>query len=73
MRKKTFLGVFLGNRWCICLHTIVEHCIGILKSRWISPQEMRQKLRSLKNMQIFIRWVVACIVLHNMFARLGDA
>ena len=50
-----------------------EHCIGILKSRWGSLQEMRQQLRSREDMQSLIRWVVACCVLHNMLARLGDA
>lgn len=50
-----------------------EHCIGILKSRWSSLQEMRQQLRSAGDMEILIRWVAACCVLHNMLARLGDA
>lgn len=50
-----------------------EHCIGILKARWASLREMRQQLRSLKDMRIFIDWVLACCILHNMLARLGDA
>lgn len=50
-----------------------EHCIGVLKSRWSSLQEMKQQIRSAGDMQILIRWVTACCVLHNMLARLGDA
>jgi hypothetical protein len=50
-----------------------EHSIGILKSRWASLREMRQQLRTKEDMQGFKSWVVACCVLHNMLARLGDA
>lgn len=50
-----------------------EHCIGILKSWWSSLQEMGQHLRSEEDMQQLIRWGVACCVLHNMLAQLGDA
>jgi hypothetical protein len=51
----------------------VEHCIGILKSRWSSLREMRQQLRSKKEMNILTSWVAACCILHNMLAKLGDA
>jgi len=51
----------------------VEHCIGILKSRWSSLREMRQQLRNKNEMSIFTSWVSACCILHNMLANLGDA
>ena len=51
----------------------VEHCIGILKSRWASLREMRQQIHNARDMQLLVRWIVACCVLHNMLAQLGDA
>lgn len=50
-----------------------EHCIGILKSRWGSLKEMRQQIRTAGDLKIFTLWAIACCVLHNMLARLGDA
>lgn len=49
-----------------------EHCIGILKGRWASLREMRQPIRRTKDMQILVDWVIACCVLHNMLAQIGD-
>lgn len=34
---------------------------------------MTQQFRSPQDMQSLIRWVIACCVLHNILARLGDA
>jgi len=49
-----------------------EHCIGILKGRFASLQQMQQQIRSKKDMQLLIDWTVACCILHNMLACLGD-
>ena len=49
-----------------------ENCIGILKGRFASLQEMRQQVRNVNDMRIIINWTVACCVLHNMLACLGD-
>lgn len=49
-----------------------ENCIGILKGRFASLQEMRQQIRNVNDMRIIIDWTVACCVLHNMLACLGD-
>lgn len=49
-----------------------EHCIVILKGRWASLRELRQPLRDKNDMQILVNWVIACCVLHNMLAQIGD-
>uniref|UniRef100_A0A0S1MJ54 DDE Tnp4 domain-containing protein n=1 Tax=Phakopsora pachyrhizi TaxID=170000 RepID=A0A0S1MJ54_PHAPC len=50
----------------------IEHCIGILKGMWASLRELRNQLRSKDEMESLIKWVVACIILHNMLANIGD-
>ena len=50
-----------------------EHCIGILKSRWGSLQEMRTLICAKEDMTALIRWVKGCCVLHNMLAHLRDS
>jgi hypothetical protein len=50
----------------------IEHCIGILKSRWSSLQGMRQQIRTKADMERLVQWVVVCCVLHNMLVCLGD-
>ena len=49
-----------------------EHAIGILKGRWSSLREMRNQLRSPKKLNSFIDWVIVCVILHNMLAKIGD-
>lgn len=49
-----------------------EHAIGILKGRWSSLREMRNQLRSPKELTSFIDWVIVCVILHNMLAKIGD-
>ncbi|KAG0285477.1 hypothetical protein BGZ96_010277 [Linnemannia gamsii] len=42
--------------YCLAkFHVRIERCIGVLKSRWNSLLEMRQQLRSPKDVQIYIR------------------
>jgi len=41
----------------------VEHCIGILKSRWSSLQQMRQQLRTKTEMNILTSWVAAFFII----------
>ncbi|PLW17065.1 hypothetical protein PCANC_11859 [Puccinia coronata f. sp. avenae] len=50
-----------------------EHTIGILKGRWASLQHLRLALNSRKDMKQIIRWINACIILHNLLSQLGDA
>ncbi|CAH7689103.1 hypothetical protein PPACK8108_LOCUS24172 [Phakopsora pachyrhizi] len=49
-----------------------EHTIGILKGRWASLREMRNQIRSPQEMEYLTQWVSACIVLHNLLAKIGD-
>ncbi|PLW26926.1 hypothetical protein PCASD_23851 [Puccinia coronata f. sp. avenae] len=50
-----------------------EHTIGILKGRWASLQQLRLALNNKKDMKEIIRWISACVILHNLLAHLGDA
>ena len=50
----------------------IEHAIGILKGRWHSLRELRSPLCNQKEAKDLGNWVVACIILHNMMAKLGD-
>ena len=50
-----------------------EHTIGILKGRWALLQQLRLALHTPRDMRHIIRWVNACVTLHNMLAQLGDA
>ena len=50
-----------------------EHTIGILKGQWASLQGLRLALHTPNDMLHVIKWVNACITLHNMLAQLGDA
>jgi hypothetical protein len=50
-----------------------KHTIGILKGRWASIRELRLALQTKRDMQNIIQWVNACVTLHNMLAKLGDA
>jgi len=49
-----------------------EHAIGILKGCCSSLREIQNKLRSPKELNSFIDWVIVCVILHNMLAKIGD-
>ena len=49
-----------------------EHAIGILKGRWSSLREMWNQLQSPKELNYFIDWVIVCVLLHNMLAKIDD-
>lgn len=48
----------------------VEHAIGILKERFQSLKELRQRVRGQDSMRIMNLWVRACFILHNIL--IGD-
>ena len=50
-----------------------EHAIGILKSRFASLKEMRLHLYDRSHMMPYIKWIYACMILHNMLANLADS
>ena len=48
-----------------------EHAIRILKGCWSSLREMQNQLRSPKELNSFIDWVIVCVILHNMLAKIS--
>jgi hypothetical protein len=50
-----------------------EHCIGILKSQFAFLKEMRLHFYSNHHMVGYIKWIYACMILHNMLTKLSDA
>jgi len=50
----------------------IGECIRILKSRWLSLENMTQQLRSQKDMVNFQQWIAACCMLHNMLIKCND-
>lgn len=49
-----------------------EHCIGVLKRRWESLKELRNRLQNDEGMERICHWVVACCVLHNIMSYIDD-
>ena len=50
----------------------IEHAIGILKGRFASLREMRSQIRNRHEMKAAIKWIISCVVLHNLLADLKD-
>jgi hypothetical protein len=50
----------------------IEHAIGILKGRFASLREMRSQIRNRHEMKEAIKWIISCVVLHNLLADLKD-
>jgi hypothetical protein len=50
----------------------IEHAIGILKGRFASLREIRSQIRNRHEMKATIKWIVSCLVLHNLLADLKD-
>ncbi|MBW0489047.1 hypothetical protein O181_028762 [Austropuccinia psidii MF-1] len=50
----------------------IEHCIGILKGRWASLQNLRLRCNSADDMVHVNRWVYACAILHNILLHDGE-
>lgn len=49
-----------------------EHCIGVLKGRWQSLKELRNRLQNDEGKERICRWVIACCVLHNIMVYFDD-
>ena len=45
---------------------------GILKGRFASLHEMRSQIRNRHEMKAAIKWIISCVVLHNLLADLKD-
>ena len=50
----------------------IEHAIGILKGRFSSLREIQSQIRNRDEMKAIIKWIISCIVLHNLLADLKD-
>lgn len=51
----------------------IEHTFGMLKDQWASLTALRLVLNTQKQYQYALKWITACIVLHNILLRLDDA
>lgn len=49
-----------------------EHCIGVLKGRWQSLKELRNRLQNDEGMERICHWVFACCVLHNIMVHINE-
>ncbi|KAG1711660.1 hypothetical protein DVH05_008907 [Phytophthora capsici] len=54
------------------VRVVNEHTIGVQKARWTSLREIRLQIKRKEDVKRLLRWVNACVVLHNMFFTLGD-
>lgn len=58
--NKAFNEVLCGQR------VVSEHGNGIIKGRWGSLKELPIQIKSPSDVQRSCKWIVACLVLHNM-------
>jgi DDE superfamily endonuclease len=49
-----------------------KHCIGVLKSRWHSLKEMCIQLKTNKEKEFLVRWIVLCAKLRNFVITHND-
>jgi hypothetical protein len=50
----------------------IEHAIGNLEGQFASLCEMRSQIRNRHKMKAAIKWIISCVVLHNLLADLKD-
>ena len=50
----------------------IEHAIGILKGQFASLQEICSQIRNCWEMKEAIKWIISCLILHNLLANLKD-
>ncbi|MBW0488287.1 hypothetical protein O181_028002 [Austropuccinia psidii MF-1] len=50
-----------------------KHTIGILKGRWASLKQMRLQLNGQEDINLYVAWIKACCILHNMLANIKDS
>ena len=51
----------------------IEHVNGLLKGRFQSLKGIRIQIKKKEDFKQFVDWIVACLVLHNMFLRYKDS
>jgi hypothetical protein len=52
---------------------VIEHVNGLLKGRFQSLKGIRIQIKKKEDFKNFVDWIVACLVLHNMFLRYNDS
>ena len=60
------------NRRLSRIRIDIEHTFGILKGRWKSLTGLRLRIRNKKGYIYAIRWITACVVLHNVLLDMHD-
>ena len=50
----------------------IEHAIGILKGQFSSLREIWSQICNCHEMKGTIKWIISCIILHNLLADLKD-
>lgn len=50
----------------------IEHAFEILKDRWKSLTELRIRVQNKKSYIYVIRWIIACVVLHNILLKIQN-
>ena len=60
------------NRRSSTIRIDIEHSFGSLKSRWQSLKDLRVRIVDDKSCQFAVKWITACIVLHNFLLSLED-
>ena len=60
------------NRRLSSIRIDIEHSFGSLKSRWQSLRDMRIRIVDEKSYEYAVKWITACVVLHNFLLSLDD-
>ncbi|OBZ81065.1 hypothetical protein A0J61_10886 [Choanephora cucurbitarum] len=54
------------------LRVKVEHCIGLLKTRWMSLRVIRRVIKNETDAAYLCLWIRTCVVLHNLLIGESD-
>lgn len=54
------------------LRVRVEHCIGLLKARWMSLRGLRRVIHNQNDVGYLCLWTRTCVVLHNLLIKQSD-
>ncbi len=50
----------------------IEHAFDMLKDKWKSLIKLRLRIRDRKNYIFAIRWIIACLILHNILLNIQN-
>jgi hypothetical protein len=65
-KSKTF------NFWLSHVRIDIEHAFGILKGRWKSLCGLRLQVYDDSGYEYAVKWIISCVVLHNMMLDFND-